>query len=315
MDENNYEQKYEKYLKKNKYILDKLRNHQSEQEQEVRYIAIKISDDTLDEDKIRSVISMFDEIINEGERGRNNVLRILRLTKDGHLKHKQLKNKNKKLYGVDPYNYISLNTFAELKYDKLDKDLKFLLQNIRGKNTLLNFDLSYSHKHSDYRRYSKGVTRVYFLQLLPPREEDENYLREYRPESENFVYWNYNENNSSSASEYKWLSENNKWRWDSTNKVWMTNDIRPWYFANFPHKSRIKSMSEWDESIDEIVRHQQMLQRELELEIAREEKIKKINDGKNNTMFTKIKNFMFGKKVNENKIVPVEEDKTDPVTL
>jgi hypothetical protein len=293
--ETKYQQKYMKYLIKNKLLLKQLERYAAIDEQEVRFIGITIENiSESDEDDI------MDAIINENDTHKFNILKTLKYIKTNYLKYAQLKKYHR-----------NLRQIVQLKHDQLYDSLDNILKNIRGENTLLNFELAYSDVQIDFAdpyKKIKRVKRFYILELLPPDKHEEHNFNQYKYQN-NKLQWDLNDRNNINTLKYKWMSENHSWKWDQLKKVWVTNDVRPWYFTNYPSKDYIRSVNEWDDILTEIIEEEKMNQK-----ILMNERMKKpVVTSQNGTLFDKIKSFFSKDKIHV--INDKDTDTTADITL
>lgn len=279
MNERNYKEKYHEYLMRNKLLLKQLRRYDDIQEQKVKFIAITISQ--MNDEKETQILN---KIINIDDNNNLHVLRTLNYIVNKHLKYKKVKKEH-----YETHNII------ETKYNGLMEEMNLLLAMIRGNNNILQFDLSYITSHEVYEKYTKisKTKKIYILELLPPTKDSENLYLNYQncdfPEK-SLIPWNVEEHNDVSTLQHKWLSSNCSWKYDAVNKVWLTNDPRPWYFENFPSNNYVKSINEWNVILEEVSEHEKEKKRILLNEKTKQEKIIKKDSS---SLYDIIKGFLF----------------------
>lgn len=259
-DQIDFEQKFYKYATKKRRVLEQLGKHGFIDEQEVKYIGIEISNSSTNEED-----SMMTAIINERRDGKFNILKTLWYIKNGYLKYKEIKKYHR-----------NFRSTAEKKHEQLSDQLDNIMRSIRGNNTILNFDLCYIDRRVEYDVTKKGNNKmIYILEILPPEEENAHNFSDYQTLSDTELYWDSDDHDNVNTLKYKWLSGNHSWKWDSNKKVWLTNSARPWYFANFPSQLYTKSISEWNNTLTEVIQQEKMKQQYLNARRLKEEALKK----------------------------------------
>lgn len=280
MDQEEYEKKYHKYLTKNKLMLKQLRRYDGVDEQEVRFIAITITN--LNSEKENKILS---EIFDVKNKKNFCVLRTLNYVKSRYLKYVNLKKKH---YGI--------KNIVEEKYNQLNETLEQTLTRIRGNNTILNFDLSYLTSVIEFDEISRKnhIKQIYILEILAPTEDKLNMFGQFGKLTSKYIPWSVDEHDSHDTLGHKWLSDNASWKYDTLKQVWITNDARPWYFENFPSDLYVKSTYEWNNILSEVVEHEKIKQRVLlNAKVKHDEQVQRDN----NSLYNIIKGFLFSPKV------------------
>lgn len=285
MDTDHYKERFGKYLFKNKRLLEQIKKYEMSEEQEVRFIGIEISNNVTDEEyQVMHDILIYGYDSTAENTGlfpthtRSNVLETLWKVHNKYLKLRELKK------------HKNLRTIAELKHEQLVNQMKYIVRLIRGENTILNFELAYVG--------TTGKSMKYILQLRPP-DEDHNFFN-YNTASGNDLFWDINDHNNEHTLSQKWISGNHAWKWNSETKVWMTNDIRPWYFQHIPALIYIKSIPEWNTIITDVLeeekrRHAYLLYHENANQ-SNKTKIKtKPTNTENKSMTSKVLNYIGNK--------------------
>ncbi len=276
-----YQKKYNKYLLKNKLLLKQIEKTESLVEQEVKYISIEFTDvvssGSIENDMMNSII----ELLTKPNDGKQiGILQALIYLQQSN-KERSLKKKYKKI-----------GAFAESKYNELYTQLQFFLSNIRGENTLLNFDLAYITDKFYHDENSKPVNKkVYVLMLLPPAEHIIPECVNYDPQAREQIGWRSDDHDNEKTQRYKWLSCNSAWKWDLEKQTWLSNDTRPWYHTNIPSSSYVKSIDEWNSSLSEIINEEKSMKDYLKYH---ENLIKPKDKQKRISMFEKISSYIFG---------------------
>ena len=276
-----YKERFQKYLLKNKHLLEQIEKYDNSHEQEVKFIAIKIENVSSREDD-----EVLNAIITELPNGKSELLHTLLLIKQGYIKCKHLKA-----------IYRNLRSIADKKHDELRNQLDNLLRTIRGRNTILDFDISFLDLHVEsnvYKMDKQGrIKRIYILELLPPRNPSDHDTYGYFDEVE--TRWDIQDPNNSFTLDQKWLSENNSWKWNDSKKVWVTNDVRPWYFTNFPLPTHVVALNDWDGVLEDILRQEQIRKKYIKTMSDKEElkliKSSKPNTSKNDTWINRIQHY------------------------
>lgn len=280
MDQEEYKEKYHKYLTRNKLMLKQLRRYDGMEEQEVRYIAITITN--LNSEKEHKILN---EIMNVENKRNFGVLKTLDYVKSSYLKYQNLRK-----------DHHGIRNVVELKYNQLNETLDQTLSMIRGNNTILNFDLSYSTSEVEFDKITRKnhIKRIYILEIKPPDENKLGMFEQFGYLTDKYIPWNADEHNSHDTLQHKWLSNNASWKYDTQKQVWITNDARPWYFKDFPSTPYIKSTYEWNNILSEVAEHEKMKQRVLlNAKVKRDAQLQR----ENNSLYNTIKRFLFQPKV------------------
>lgn len=291
MDQDEYKEKYHKYLTRNKLMLKQLRRYDGVDEQEVRFIAITITN--LNSDKEHKILNEIMDVKNKRNFG---VLKTLDYVKSSYLKYKNLRKEH---HGI--------RTVVEAKYNQLSETLDQTLSRIRGNNTILNFDLSYATSEVQFDEVTRTnqIKRIYILEIKPPDEDKLDIFEHFGLHTNKYIPWNTDEHNSHDTLQHKWLSNNASWKYDKAKQVWLTNDPRPWYFKDFPSTPYVKSTYEWNNILSEVAEHEKMKQRVLlNAKVKHDAQLQR----ENNSVYNTIKRFLFSSKV---KVHITDDDETN----
>lgn len=290
MNEEEYKEKYHKYLTKNKLMLAQIRRYDNVQEQQVKFIAISVEKyDDMSENKVMK------EIILTNEKKKFRILQTLEYIINRYLKIPNVRKNNRGVLRI-----------VENQRECLTNHMNLLLQTMRGANTIIKFDLSYSYSEIIYDPVEKEnkIKMIYIFELLPPEEHNIlSFYEHLNTNSDINIPWDIDNHNNTETLQIKWLSCDNSWKWDEINKTWITNDPRPWYFENFPSKDYVLSIDEWNNLLTEVAEHERMKQRVLMNAKFKQEGKKKESDG----LLGRIMNFIYQK----NKIYVINDPNYD----
>jgi hypothetical protein len=240
--------KYDQYLSKNKLLLAQLQKLDKINEQEVNFIAIEIADVSFD----NTCDAFIGDIVKRNSEG-FGILETLYHVKNGNY-HRELKK-----------TYKNLRSLANNKHLQLTDKLAEILGQIRGENTLLQFDLAYSNIRFEPDDDGRMVRKqIYILKLLPPNDDVKQICTNFNSYDDDHIFWKLDDHDNIHTQKHKWLSGNHAWRWDDIKKVWITNDVRPWYFTIYPSPVYTKNINEWDRVMSEIISEELTIKNNVE---------------------------------------------------